>query len=583
MYLFDTSTEHSKLIFGVSDSSDATNVQVFCHIDNGSFDEAAVTIVDPMGHAPEIFYQRRYAPNAATSGHWRHFTSAIENAEGRKPVFKISRQYRDASTTYDLAQWRGVQTTDFVTWTQSDTPTLVGGTSGTFDFQFAAALPAGRSYIAHNVYGRQEEAEALAQWLLVDNAAIAAPADPAYTGGVYANSTVENGDLGQAVGGHPRYAIKLDFGGSTTDGQRKRKMVAMYGIHAAGEAQSWWAFSEAVKWLITSADTSAANLRANWDVYLYFNVNPNGIEGGCSRTTPRNTNDPNRNWSILSSTSSLEEIQTLKHVISNDVSGSCDAFFSFHGDVYATNNFLTWLRPLDYDPATRRPAIQAILTAGETIWGHAPTLSLTDTDNTDLWFGSEVLSAKVFINVEMPSMAGSTETYFGEIGQNWFKSLEVVDQDGGVLATEHNLTGANSTQADASSTAAITQAHALTGPASTQSNLAGTGAVTLGVAVNLTAAASTQGNVASAAGITQAHVLVHAPSVQDNVAAASAIVQIHILAAASSTQGNISSGAEISLAGSPILSTVEVTAIFRRTVARSTKFQRSKSVSVKFN
>ena len=445
MDLFDTSIEGGVDIFDVSRSSPEMMIQVNCHIDNGAFDQSSMVVVDPMGHAPTITFQRRLPPNSATGGLWRLFNCSLDNAEGRKPVFKVSRQYRDGNGLFNLATWRGVRTQDFLSWSQSDTPVSEGGSAGTWNITFPDPLPAGVSYVAHTPYGRQQEADAFAEWLLVDNAAIASPANVAYTGGNYGNSVVENNDIGMPVGGLPRYAIKLSFPGPTTDGLRKRKIVSMYGIHAAGEGQAWWPFVEGIKWVITSPDLAAQNLRANWDFYLYFNVNPNGIKAGQSRVTPRNNSDPNRNWSTLGNVSSLEEVDSLKRVIHSDVEGQCDAFYSWHGDVYSTSNFQTWVWTSDYNSGTRGATMQAMITAGTTIWGKSPVLSTSSTDNTDVWFGRAVLQAPISFDCESPSMASSGVAFYSDIGKKWYQALEVVDQAGGVLIPDGPvvLTGRN--------------------------------------------------------------------------------------------------------------------------------------------
>lgn len=457
-YLFDVNTESTKRIFGESISSASSMIQIDCNIDNGCFDQGALIFYDPMGHAPEIFFERRSVPNSGTGGLWRHFTAKVSNAEGRKPLFKVSRLYRDGNGTHDLSKWRCVYTQDFSTWVSSDSITLAGGSTGSYNFSFPNPLPAGDVVIAHNLYGRQQEADAFATWLLTTHSAIASPTQPEFTSGVYVTSTVENGDLGQPVGGLNQYAIKLAFGGSTTDGKRKRKAVVIAGIHSAGEAQSWWAFYESIYWIVTSADIEAQNLRANFDFYIYFNLNANGIKAGTSRMTPRSSTDPNRAWSGLGFVSPIVEIDQIKRRIYDDVGGTCDAFFSWHGDVYKTNDAMTWLRPNDFNAGTRRPAIQALLTAAQARYGYAADISLTDTNNTDLWFAEVVLGTTLYFNVENPSMSISTRTAFARTGQIWMASLSDVDQQGFFFSgSSIALTGNNTKITNRTTSGAITK------------------------------------------------------------------------------------------------------------------------------
>lgn len=118
------------------------------------------------------------------------------------------------------------------------------------------------------------------------------------------------------------------------------------------------------------------------------------------------------------------------------------------------------------------------------------------------------------------------------------------------ITQTHVLAGAACSQTNTASATAIAQAHALTVQGATQANTASDAAVTIGASVNLVIDASAQANAASAATISQTHVLVCAPSVQDNIAASSAIVQAHILTAAIATQENAAGTGAITLIGS---------------------------------
>lgn len=151
------------------------------------------------------------------------------------------------------------------------------------------------------------------------------------------------------------------------------------------------------------------------------------------------------------------------------------------------------------------------------------------------------------------------------------------------ITQDHALHGETSTQQNAASTAGVTQSHTLNGATCVQANAASASAISQGAVHDLAAAASTQTNEGTGGAITQTHVLIHAPSIQDNIAAASAIVQAHILTATNCVQGNAGSTGAVVLGDVTLISTVERTAIFRQSVARSAKFQRSKSITVKFN
>lgn len=114
--------------------------------------------------------------------------------------------------------------------------------------------------------------------------------------------------------------------------------------------------------------------------------------------------------------------------------------------------------------------------------------------------------------------------------------LRAVQGDSGIT-----LIGANSTEANTSSTAAITQVHSLGGAASAQANAGSIGAITPGSgSVNdLTGAASIQGHAISADAIMQTHVMTASTSTQNGTSSAIAITKVHVLAATASAQGNL--------------------------------------------
>ena len=111
------------------------------------------------------------------------------------------------------------------------------------------------------------------------------------------------------------------------------------------------------------------------------------------------------------------------------------------------------------------------------------------------------------------------------------------------VPTGHSLSGANSTQANSSGMAGITQTHAFAAASSIQANASSTGALTLGAVNDLVAASSAQANVSSVAAIDQ----VVSASMQVNPSAAVAVTQVHVLTGAASTQANAGGAGAMSL------------------------------------
>jgi len=126
-----------------------------------------------------------------------------------------------------------------------------------------------------------------------------------------------------------------------------------------------------------------------------------------------------------------------------------------------------------------------------------------------------------------------------------------------VVSSGINLVGAASTQANPSSTGAISQIQILVGATSTQVNPSSTGSISIGSVNNLIGAASTQVNPSSSGAITVSGInnLVGAASVQVNPSGTGAITQIQILIGAASVQVNLSSSGAITgnttLVGAP--------------------------------
>jgi hypothetical protein len=82
--------------------------------------------------------------------------------------------------------------------------------------------------------------------------------------------------------------------------------------------------------------------------------------------------------------------------------------------------------------------------------------------------------------------------------------------------TTHLVTGANSVQANQTSTGAIRQTHLVGGAASVQANACSAGSVTQDATHYIGAAHSVQGNAASAGAVRQAHLVGGASSVVSN-------------------------------------------------------------------
>lgn len=398
--------------------TDGAELLLIHDVDAGNVSPTLSSITSPLSTSPVIWLDARAAARTGSNGEgWRHMLFSLENAEGKTPVFQLNRATMTNPAASIPADYRLHYTLDFETWVQSGPPTLVGGSTGYIEFAFPSALPAGTVYIATHPMGYQAQADALAAELLTDYSAVASPAESADSAGVFFTSPAETDDLSRAIGGNAMYAIKLAWGGGTTDGARKRKLVMLAGIHAAGEHTSWVSFVAAVRWMLDDASASAVAMRANWDVWLYFNVTPNGIKGGHRRHNFRSSTDPNRNFV----TRSLAEVAAVTAAAESDTGGA-DAMFSWHGHSTQTNSFIPGTKSGD-------PDTEAFITLGKTIFD-----SHTNYYNTiagaDFTWGYDVLGAKVSFASEVPQRGDNSLARYQSIGQNWIKTLQLADAAG---------------------------------------------------------------------------------------------------------------------------------------------------------
>lgn len=446
----DESNTAATNAFNITITEASVAMTLVTDIDAGNVSQGSTTITGADTSTPTVNIVAR-----ADAGDWRHLFFAVENAEGKSPIFKAPRSSRYNNPTPDT-EYRPVWTQDFITWTRAPSRSLVGGTTGTIDWQFTDPLPSGRVYVATQPLGRQADAVALTTRLLTDYPSVISPAASSDSGGVFFTSPAETDGIGRAAGGHPLYGLKARFGGSTTDGGPKRKLVVISGIHAAGEQTCWIAFVRFLNFVLDSSDAAAVAVRANWDIDLYYNITPNGVYSGHNRTNPSRTGDPNRIWDAPN-----VEIAATQAAILNEIDGGrFDAFFSWHGFSSETKPFLMYLTSAEYNAGTRSALTQAFIDEGTTLFGVSPTLETSGTNNTDVWWAL-TNGAAVAIDTEVQQNGSTAPETYQHIGESWAKTLQAVDAAGEFWAPSETAAGevaALSLSAPASTAAASTSA-----------------------------------------------------------------------------------------------------------------------------
>lgn len=394
--------------------------------DAGNVDPALSTITNPDSNTPLVEVDRR----SATGTDWKHMLFALEGVDGKDVTVRFNRATMQSETVDPLTTCIPLYTTDFLTWTQAPSRTLSGGSTGYIEATFTG-LPAGRVYISTHPLQQGSYAATFAAELLSSYSSVAAPTSSGDASGVYNTTPAETDEDANPIGGNDQYAIKLTWGGSTTDGKPKRKLVMTAGIHAAGEAFSWIAWEAAIRWMLDDASAEAANLRANWDVYLYFNITANGLKGGHYRSNFRDTKDPNRDWTDQT----LQELAAVTAAITLDTGGAADSFIAWHTWGEKTTLYFV--------------AGNAQTTVGQAFVGNLNTISGETAEegdssliDADFGWAAANLGAPLAIAGELGMRAPNSVSAAQAVGENYMKALEATDQQGYFTSTTLTAEGA---------------------------------------------------------------------------------------------------------------------------------------------
>lgn len=302
--------------------------------DRGTID-LANSSVTPNGTTPTISVKNRWFADNSSGARATFFH--VTGVNGMTPVFEVDRSNMENnnatqkflwSYTGALGSWQ-----EFTTTTRVTSPNVYRSSNG-------SAFTQDTVYVSMQYPWRIGDTLTWIQSLESSGYVSYAP-----SGGTSyqfeTRSATTNGSTagaGDVIPAQPLYSFKISNGSSIApDGEAKRKMVLVAGMHAAEDVGNY-VLKGAAEFL-ASSDTQAVLTRAWFDIYVYPVVASAGRAGGATRNDFENlykTEDVNRAWD---DSPVLETITKHKAAILADAGSTIDVFFDFHGDIYTSTYY----------------------------------------------------------------------------------------------------------------------------------------------------------------------------------------------------------------------------------------------------
>lgn len=413
--IFDSNYKNG---FAVFQPHSMSAITIDVNVDLGNIDPALVNITDPLTLGPTVYVDR----DIDEGGAWRHFCFGINNAEGKLPTFQINKS--TGIVVYNLSLYRPVKTTDWDNW---DTASRYSDLSSVYEWDYGTTpFPAGETIILSNPTANKIKIQEYASTLVSNPNA--SPTANGNAQGVFAFSPAALDGNGNQVGNNEQYAVKFQFGGATTDGFPKRKMMVTAGVHAAGESQQWYAFKGFMDYIINSNEVQAQNIRANWDIWAFFLLNPNGWYGGNPRQ--KYSSGPSNNYNTPSNVQTYNVVQEIEtEVPGNDI---C-MMVNWHGDILSGSQNTDFITYTDGDASIQGPGYDAVIAAGASHFDNAYLNKVVALGgNHDMWYGINVIGQNgtntVAVSNETPGGRISDVSFYEEIGRDWARSIADADQ-----------------------------------------------------------------------------------------------------------------------------------------------------------
>lgn len=308
----------------VDDAFEGSSVHVAGSSVTGAGDDAVITLQPRVQESEVVSGTRWLAPKARVSG-----------VSGFRPTFELTLYGTGAGKYYGYgwpAGRRMLFSYDGLAWTHFDTAHTIDAGAGKITFRHSTAFTSSPVFVAWSRMVTPTMVEGwVADWAATFPSLISSPPSAtAFVVDTYSNQTDE---LGRTVPGRDLLAFKIsDASLSPPAGQFKRTMLIEGGIHA-GEDIGDLVLKAAVDFLLSS-DAQAQNIRANFDIFVYPQLNVPGRLGGHWRGSFANgaggADDANRHFT--DTPPDFEIAAMPKAAMETDLPAVVQFSFHFHGD-----------------------------------------------------------------------------------------------------------------------------------------------------------------------------------------------------------------------------------------------------------
>lgn len=298
--------------------------------DRGTLDLTGCSVT-PNGTTPTINIKNQYASEDNAAGAANCFFH-VTGVNGLRPVFDVSRTNMSIKEYTGKFKWS--YTGEIGTWTDFTSTTRVT-TPDVYRSQHADAFTQDTVYVS---MANPWRIGYTLPWIQsLESSGYVSYAPSGGTSYKFETRSATSDHQGVAIAAQPLYSFRISSGaGNAPDGNPKRKLVMMSGVHASEDVGNY-ALKGAVEFLISS-DPLAISVRSWFDAFVYPVVAAAGRAGGAQRGdfhAALKSADVNRAWD---GSPALEVVTKHKTAIGTDAGSVVHVFMDFHGDRFTSVN-----------------------------------------------------------------------------------------------------------------------------------------------------------------------------------------------------------------------------------------------------